>query len=584
MKKIIAVLVSLIIMSTLFTVNAGLVTQPNLLGDGDFSSGGLLWTDVVGSWRKTEVGGDANKSETSIGIVSGESGFSGNAVRFDITKAGDKWWSYSIRQIIPMSPKKTYTVSFKAKASAVRYIDLVVQRTASGNPMHRTSVKLETTVKEYSYTFNTCMEWTEVPTEVLTALENAYVGFNGGDVSRPTDPTATQPSFWIADVSVVEAPHILSSQNILRNSELNTSSFGNDWQPSGNASLVRVENTASTQHNLHGKAALTLQSIGPKGADRWNHNLKQPNLPAIPAGSYRLSFFAYRVGNDAVNPLYIFTYPGGGDTGGVLFEKDVLLTESPALYTVDFTLASDRPAGAALYFTLHKMDLGTKIAIDSIMITPIPKQFAMEAYTPTQQNIVYNSKNFSFKFDSPILSASLKNGAVTLNGQDIEASQMAIDSSDNTKLNVTLTQAQRLTENTVFEFPALESIYGYSFDGDVSYDVIIPPPVTVTDVVYKKGNTEIFAIQSGDITLNIDMEASETGFRAIAVVYEVINGVRVLKDIDYKTITETGPIDETLTVTVPAENTANCEILLYMWSDFDGLAPLIDGINAFLVP
>jgi hypothetical protein len=132
----------------------------NLIANGEFDSSTASWT--LGNWG----GAASGLSVVTTAALSG-----GNAGKVTITNGGTLPFHVQLRQPLPITAGRTYTISFLAKADAPRTMNVVVQQLNDPWTTYWTSpaVSLTTSAQAYSYTF------TAGTTDATTLLE-LYLG------------------------------------------------------------------------------------------------------------------------------------------------------------------------------------------------------------------------------------------------------------------------------------------------------------------------------------------------------------------------------------------------------------------------
>src|SRR5688572_16737628 len=146
---------------------AGVLAAGNLILNPEFDSGTASWS--LGNW-----GGAA--STWSVVIGAGLSG--SNAARVLISNPGTATFHVQLRQPLPITAGRIYTITFRARANAARTMNVVIQQLNDPWTTYWTSptINLTTTAQTFGpYTFT-------AGTTDATTLFEFYLGGNASSV------------------------------------------------------------------------------------------------------------------------------------------------------------------------------------------------------------------------------------------------------------------------------------------------------------------------------------------------------------------------------------------------------------------
>jgi hypothetical protein len=166
----------------------------NLILNPEFDGGTANWT--LGNW-----GGAASTWSVVTGV-----GLSGtNAARVLITNGGTTDWHVQLRQVLPITAGKTYTITFMGKASAARTMKLAIQQINDPWTTYWTSpvINLTTSAQTFGpFTFTstntdatTLLEFYLGASTATVYIDKIIVTDGSGPTATPTNtsvpPTAT---------------------------------------------------------------------------------------------------------------------------------------------------------------------------------------------------------------------------------------------------------------------------------------------------------------------------------------------------------------------------------------------------------
>ncbi|MDA3881273.1 MAG: carbohydrate binding domain-containing protein [Prolixibacteraceae bacterium] len=203
-----------------------------------------------------------NGAASTIASVT-KTGYSGKACKTTITNAGASSWDIQLRQNIPVTAGKTYTLTFKASADAARAIAVMYQMNTSPWTTWKTfsGINLTTTPTTFGpFTF-------DCSTTDATNLLKFMLGGNAANV-------------YIDDVVITESAQLILNPTF----DINTT----NWVLSlGNGAAATIASVTKTGYS--GKACKT--TISNAGSSSWDIQLRQ-NIPVTTGKTYTLTFKA----------------------------------------------------------------------------------------------------------------------------------------------------------------------------------------------------------------------------------------------------------------------------------------------------
>ena len=290
---------------------------------------------VNGDFSQTENFNDEQAwqfklAQNGEGSVSVENG----AAKIQTVNGGDVDYSLQMVQSgLPMKKKAKYRLSFDAKASAGRNMKVSVQGPDRGwvKYMDEETVNLGTDWQTYSYEF----------TVDLSSDPNARLDFNMGNAGSTADIELKNVVLEMIEEKVAEgAKTIRSDGNYVYNGEFSEGKKGLGYwevadEAQANVSVVNENNVTR------------LKVTVPEGTSESNPLVvKQSALAATAAGTYKLSYKAFKENASSGEESLVVTYAGQNFT--------TALTSTEEVYTEKLILASDiaqDDADLALNFT-----------------------------------------------------------------------------------------------------------------------------------------------------------------------------------------------------------------------------------------
>jgi hypothetical protein len=137
-----------------------------LLLNGTFENGITPWT--------VELHGGAAATIEPISQI----GYSGNACKTIITNSGTANWHVQVQQVVPITSGKTYSVTFKASATAPRTMQIVFQQSVSPYTDYWSSETINLTTSPSTYGPYTFVSNTTDPTQKF----RFFLGNNNSEV------------------------------------------------------------------------------------------------------------------------------------------------------------------------------------------------------------------------------------------------------------------------------------------------------------------------------------------------------------------------------------------------------------------
>jgi hypothetical protein len=155
----------------------------NLVANPSFEATGAGWLSPWSFMTRTGAAGTISQSTSPDGT---------RTAQVDVTQASSSTWLVQLSQArVPLSAGQTYTVSFAAKASTARQIEVALQGTLSPYTSYVTrSFSLSTSWATYSFTYpaTTTVSDASLRFNLASATGTIWIDNVSVDSGSPPDP------------------------------------------------------------------------------------------------------------------------------------------------------------------------------------------------------------------------------------------------------------------------------------------------------------------------------------------------------------------------------------------------------------